>query len=180
VIDRIHVLGASGSGTTTLAAETARRFGHPHLDTDDFYWQPTDPPFQRAREVPERQRLLGAALDARTRFVLSGSLVGWGDLFIPRFQLVVFLFVPHDARMERLRVRERERYGAAIQPGGALHAHHREFMDWAAAYDDAGMDMRSRTRHEAWLAALPVPVLRLEGEITTEEQIARIEAHSFG
>jgi adenylate kinase family enzyme len=176
VIDRIHVLGASGSGTTTLAGAIARRFGHAHLDTDDFYWQPTDPPFQRPREIPERQRLLAAALDLRARFVLSGSLVGWGDLFVPRFELVVFLWIPHEARMARLRARERERYGASIEPGGALHAHHREFMDWAAGYDGGGMDMRSRARHDAWLAALAVPVLRLEGAMTTDEQIAAIEA----
>jgi adenylate kinase family enzyme len=176
VIERIHILGASGSGTTTLAAEIARRFGHAHLDTDDFYWEPTEPPFQRPRAVPERQRRLASALDARARFVLSGSLVGWGDVFVPRFQLVVFLWIPHGARMARLRTRERERYGAAIDPGGALHTHHREFMDWAASYDEGGMDMRSRARHDAWLAELPVPVLRLEGELTTDAQIARIEA----
>ncbi len=176
MIDRIHVLGASGSGTSTLGREVARRFGHAHLDTDDYYWEPTDPPFQRAREVPERQRRLDTALAAHARFVLSGSLFGWGDPFIPRFQLVVFLWIPHDARMARLRVRERERYGAAIEPGGALHAHHREFMDWAAGYDTGGMDMRSRARHDAWLAALLVPVLRLEGERTTEAHIARIAA----
>ena len=176
MIDRIHVLGASGSGTTTLAREIARRFGHAHLDTDDFYWEPTDPPFHRAREEPERRRLLAAALDTRPRFVLSGSLVGWGDVFVARFELVVFLWIPHDARMARLRARERERYGAAIDPGGALHAHHREFMDWAASYDTGGMDMRSRARHDAWLAALALPVLRLEGEMPTDEQIARIEA----
>jgi adenylate kinase family enzyme len=175
VIDRIHVVGASGSGTTTLAAGIARRFGHAHLDTDDFYWEPTDPPFQQPRAIPERQRLLAAALDRSPRFVLSGSLVGWGDLFVPRFELVVFLWIPHEARMARLRVRERERYGAAIEPGGALHAHHREFMDWAASYDEGGLDMRSRARHDAWLAGLGVPVLRLEGEMTTDAQIARIE-----
>ena len=42
---RIHVLGASGSGTSSLAAAIARRHGHRHLDTDDFFWMPTDPPY---------------------------------------------------------------------------------------------------------------------------------------
>jgi hypothetical protein len=34
---RVHVFGASGSGTTSLAAVLAARHGHRHLDTDDFF-----------------------------------------------------------------------------------------------------------------------------------------------
>jgi hypothetical protein len=47
-------LGASGSGSSSLAAAIASRHGHRHLDTDDFYWMPTDPPFQPVRPLPER------------------------------------------------------------------------------------------------------------------------------
>ena len=36
--------------------------------------------------------------------------------------------------------------------------------------------MRSRALHEAWLAGLPGLVLRLEGERSVGEQLARIEA----
>jgi adenylate kinase family enzyme len=42
---RIHILGASGSGTTTLGAALADRLGHPHVDADSLFWLPTDPPF---------------------------------------------------------------------------------------------------------------------------------------
>ncbi len=33
---RLHIFGASGSGTTTLARALAKRCGWLHLDTDDF------------------------------------------------------------------------------------------------------------------------------------------------
>jgi len=133
-IDRIHLFGASGSGTSTLGAALAARFGYTHLDTDTFFWEPTDPPFQRPREVSERRRMLAAALDAHPRWVLTGSLCRWGDIFIPRFELAVFLILPHDLRMARLIEREHQRYGAAaLAPGGALHAKYREFLAWAAA-----------------------------------------------
>lgn len=36
------------------------------------------------------------------------------------------------------------------------------FLDWAATYDTAGEEQRSRAAHEAWLAAVTVPVLRLD------------------
>ena len=169
---RVHITGASGSGTTTLGHALAARFGWRHLDTDEYFWLPTDPPFQQQRPVPERLALLGAAL-AGSGWVLSGAVGAWGDPFIPLFDLVVFLSVPAATRIARLRDRERLRFGeVALAPGGVMHANHTAFMAWAAAYDDGGPDMRSRQRHERWLATLPCPVLRLEGEHSVAVNLA--------
>ena len=70
--------------------------------------------------------------------------------------------------------RERERYGDAIEPGGAMHAHHLEFVEWARKYDTADESMRSLRKHESWMRLLPCPVLRIEGDLTTEQRIARL------
>jgi len=160
---RIHILGASGSGTTTLGRALAAFLGCPHLDTDDYFWLPTDPPCQQARSRMDRQALLGATLARHGGWVLSGSLCGWGDFFVPRFDLVVFCAVPTEVRLARLQARERERYGAdAIAPGGPRRAKYEAFIAWAASYDAGPAVERSRRMHEAWLATLPCPVLRLE------------------
>ncbi len=103
--------------------------------------------------------------------MLSGSLDGWGDPLIPRFERVVFVAVPTEVRMARLAARERARYGAAIDAGGRLHAHHLDFMAYAAAYDTGQFTSvltgRYRARHDAWLAGLPCPVVRLDGVLPT-------------
>ncbi len=159
---RVHIVGASGSGTSTLGRVLAARLGAVDLDTDDFFWVPTDPPFEKIRERAERQALLGAALARESAWVLSGSLCGWGDVFIPRFDLVVFVWLAPEIRMARLRERERERYGAAAAPGEPLHAKSQAFLAWAAGYDEE-LDVPERCRrlHEQWLAALPCPVVRI-------------------
>lgn len=175
-IDTIHITGASGSGQTTLGAALAKRFGHHHFDADNYYWIPTDQPFTTPREIEERRRMLGADLNANPRWVLSGSLVNWGDPFIPLFDLVIFLYVPHNIRIARLRAREMTRYGAeTIAPDGRLHQHHTDFMTWAEKYDTAGDEQRSLILHNRWLASLACPVVRLEGDLTTEERLTRIE-----
>lgn len=177
VPDRIHIVGASGSGTSSLAAELAGRYGHRHLDTDDFYWRRTDPPFREKRPPEERLASLRTTFQEAKRWVLSGSLCGWGDPLIPEFELVVFLLVPTPVRLARLRAREIERYGRqAIAPGGALHEAHVEFLEWAGRYDTGDPEMRSRAMHEAWLAALPCSVVRLEGDVSIVEQRERIWA----
>ena len=109
-------------------------------------------------------------------WVLSGSLCGWGDLLIPQFDLVVFLVVPTEVRLTRLRAREAARYGhEAIAPGGARHGATVEFLDWAGRYDTGDVEMRSRALHEAWIRTLPGPLLRLEGDRAVAEHLARIE-----
>ena len=174
---RIHVVGASGSGTTTLGRALAARLAAAHLDTDDFFWLPTDPPFQTKRPRDARLTLLRSALAESRSWVLSGSLCGWGDSLIPEFQLVVFLAVPTSARLDRLRARELKRYGhEALAPGGKLHESHVAFLAWAARYDDGDPVERSRALHDAWLAALRCPIVRLEGDRPLAAQLALVEA----
>ncbi|MEO3944053.1 AAA family ATPase [Gorillibacterium sp. CAU 1737] len=174
MINRIHLLGASGSGTSTLARELARTYGLRHLDTDDYYWLPTEEPFTQCREVEERQRLLAEDLLAAPKWVLSGSLCGWGDRFIPLFDLVIFLWLPEEIRMTRLREREAGRYGQEVEPNGKRYSAYLKFLEWASHYDGAGVEMRSRALHEEWLMGLPCPVLRLEGDLSMEEKLATI------
>ena len=161
---RIHITGASGTGATTLGRALAQERQCAHFDSDDYYWFPTQPPYREKREPAERLRLLRK--DLGDAWVLSGSLAGWGDPLIPRFTAVVFLWVPKELRLARLRRREERQDIPAPDRD--------EFLAWAAAYDEAGMEMRSRTLHEAWLAALACPVIRLEGDLTTGERLRRV------
>lgn len=172
----IHVLGGSGSGTTTLARNLCKDFGHLHLDTDDYFWEKTDPPFTTIRPVPERLAQLRYKFQDHAKWILSGSLVGWGDVFIPEFDLVVFLTLPHEVRMQRLKDREISRYGLeAISEGGHLHEAHQKFMDWAAQYDTADETMRSLKLHQNWLKQFKVPVVHLSGLLSYPEQLKSIE-----
>lgn len=173
---RIHIVGASSSGTTTLGAALAARLGGAHLDTDNFFWEATDPPFTAKRPEAQRVALMEAALDGASSWVISGSLIGWGDVFVPRFDLVAFLHVPHEVRMARLMARERARYGPEIEPGGAMHAQHLEFLAWAQAYEQPGFPGRSLARHRAWLAGLTCPVVEITGTPSLEESVERVLA----
>jgi adenylate kinase family enzyme len=168
----MHILGASGSGMTALGRALAERLQCPHFDTDDYFWLPTDPPFTHQRARTERQRLLMDDLTAHDSWVVSGSLCGWGDVAIPLFELVVFLSIPPDIRMARLRQREHERCGERILPGGDMYEKSQQFFAWAASYDEGGLDIRSRQMHDHWLRTLPCPILCFEGEYTIEEHLA--------
>ena len=55
---RIHIMGASGAGVTTLGRATANALGISHHDTDDYFWRPTTPPYLEQRSVADRLRLM--------------------------------------------------------------------------------------------------------------------------
>ena len=172
---RIHIFGASGSGTTTLAAALSAHIGCPHFDADQYFWIPTDPPFQQKRERTERVRMLLADMLPHSAWVLSGSICGWDEEITPMFDFAVFLWIPPEVRMSRLKKREIERYGKEVaKPLGIWAPGTAEFLAWAAQYDEAGSGMRSRLLHENWMQTLHCPVLRLEGDITVDERIGKV------
>jgi adenylate kinase family enzyme len=170
---RLHITGASGCGVSSLGTRLAEALQVPQLDTDDFYWQRTDPPFTDKNPIPERIRLLSAAMGAGG-WVISGALEGWGTALIEEADLVVFLTLPRSQRLARLIRRERRLHGARIDPGGDMARIHSAFLDWAAQYDDPGFTGRSRARHEAWLMDLSVPVLRLDAGASLDELVQAV------
>ena len=151
-------MGASGAGTTTLARAMADHWSVPHADADDYFWIPSDPPYVEKRPEAERVALMERLFLPRESWVLSGSMLGWGDEVVARCAAVVFLTLDPAERVRRLEARERARHGGRAVDETAFV----EFLDWARAYDDRGFDGRSRVAHETWLAGLDLPVLRLD------------------
>lgn len=174
---RIHITGASGSGTSTLGLALAETLGIRHLDTDDFFWMPTDPPFTVQREVGARVAMLREEAPSEDGWVLSGSALKWGAEFEPLYDLVVFLTIDPIVHMERIRRREEARYGERIRPGGDMALQSREFMEWAESYDTAGPERRSLVGHEEWLKTVTRPVLRLDSSQPVGELVGDVLRH---
>lgn len=165
---RVLVTGASGAGSTTLAGALARRWCCRHLDSDDFYWTHRDGPHAYRQKVApaERARRLQAAVADDARFVLSGSVMGWGDDIEGVFDLVVFVYTATPVRLKRLAARDRRRRGC-VDP---------EFLDWAAHYDRGGRPGRNLVCHARWLAARSCAVVCVRGEMPPMALIAAVEA----
>lgn len=174
---RIHILGASGSGTSTLGQHLSRRLDIPYFDSDDYYWKKTDPPFVEKNSIVDRHRILLPELKSRESWVLSGSMDSWSEPFVPLFSLVVFLYVPAEVRIERLHKREDQRHGARIRPGGDMHQAHVDFIAWANQYDQGILAGRNIERHKKWLAGLTCPVLEIDGLNPTKKMAETVVDH---
>lgn len=180
----IHLMGAPGAGVTTLGKMLAERLGIPHFDTDDYHWFTADPePYRRRRNPDHRRQLLQADLDASSQWVLSGSLCGWGDVFVSRFTAVIWCLAPAAVRVARIRAREAARYAPErLAPGGDLHGVFVKFLEWAAAYDEPSGRVRTRDFEETWLQThcYHIPVMTLNGEEPPEVAAEKVLAHLGG
>ena len=161
---RILITGASGSGTITLGRALATRLTGVFYDGDDYYWVPTDPPFQRKQDPAIRLSRLLQDLQNVSPAVLAGSILNWGLELEESFSLIVFLTVPAEIRVVRLREREVQRSGR-VDPA---------FLAWAGQYDEGTLQGRSLSKHEKWLAKRSCPVLRIDGDTSTECRLAQV------
>lgn len=171
---RVAVLGASGTGKTTLAEALATHLAIPHFDSDAYYHRPTDPPYREPRPPEERRALLERDLAPHPSWTLSGGALAWTPRPALEPTLLVFLDLPIELRLERLLARERARFGDRLLPGGDMADDHHEFMAWTRGYDDGSAEgTNTRPLHESILRDATCRVLRLVGPMSRETLIER-------
>ena len=127
---KIHITGASGTGTTSLGKELSKIYKIPHFDSDDFLWLPSIPLYEKLRERKDRENLLMSKISTLDSFILSGSNSGWGDCLIPYYDLVIFLSLDTEKRLKRIENREVKRFGKEY----LLTQKYKDFIMWSKEY----------------------------------------------
>jgi adenylate kinase family enzyme len=170
---RIYIFGASGSGTTTLGKQIADDYSLVHVDCDDHYWAPSDPPFSVKREPRERVISMSEAL-GDNGWILTGACHGWGGELIDCTDLIVFVMLPTPLRIERLITRERARFGDRILEGGDMYQIHQAFMEYARGYDNPKFGGRNLATHEQWLNKQTKPICKIANDQSLAESKNRV------
>ena len=148
----ILVCGLNGSGKSTLGRALAAALRLRFLDSEDLYF-----PDGRFDAPRTREEFL-AALDAATRegdFVFASVKGNAVQALHERISLAIWVDVPRETRLQRVRERSFRRFGERMLPGGDLHAAEEKFFAQVASRSDEEM--------RAWAAQLPWPVLRVDG-----------------
>jgi uridine kinase len=156
----ILIMGASGSGQTTLGEALASKLAFTFLDADDFYWLPTTPAYQEKRDMNSKLSLILSAMESKS-VVVAGSIIDWGSALENSFNLVVFLSLDTDIRISRLKVREQQELGFVDD----------EFIAWATEYENPDFYSRNRVKHLNWLASQQAKVVSIDGDLSVEQRM---------
>lgn len=172
---KLHILGASGSGVTTLGQLLAEKLGLKYFDSDDYFWIKTEPPFTHKRCPNERNQLITEDIGETENWILGGSIINWGENLFPDFDLIIFLYLPNKIRIERLKRRELERYGDIIYTDPKRAKQYNDFISWATDYDhNTGLANRTLNAHDTWLAQTKSPVLKIVGNQSLDDKLKLI------
>ena len=94
---------------------------------------------------------------------------------IPMFTLAIRLVTDTEIRIERLKIREKQKFGDRIMPGGDMYANHVEFIVWARKYDTGSVNMRSKAKHDEWQKLLMCKQIVLNGADDLEENFKKVQ-----
>ena len=159
----ICICGLNGSGKTTLGAALAEKFGFKHMDVEDYYFTRTDNPYASARTREEVEELLLEDIKQNPCFVFSAVNGNMNEEINSCYDLVVYLEVPLELRMKRIRQRAYEKFGDRVLPGGDMYEQEEKFFAFAKK--------RTPEKIEEWLQTLTCRVVKLDGSKLVDDNI---------
>ena len=162
----IVVFGANGCGKTTLGRELARKLNIKHLDIEDYYFEESEIPYSKPRSKDTVIELMLVDIEKCDSFVLSAVTGDYGDKISSMYKLGVFLSVPIDIRLERVKHRSLEQYGERVLAGGDMYEQEQCFLEFVRT--------RNRSIIDEWLKTLTCPILHLDGTKAISENLQLI------
>ena len=164
----ICVCGLNGSGKTTLADALAKELNFKHMDIEQYYFTSTDNPYASSRTREEVERLLLEDIKQTSCFVFSAVNGDMTPEINENYALVIYLDVPLDIRMKRIRQRAIAKFGNRVLLGGDMYEQEEKFFAYA--------EKRTPEKIEDWLKTLSYKVIRLDGTKPVQENVEFIKA----
>lgn len=162
----IIVFGANGSGKTTLGRELAYILDYKHIDHENYAFEQSDIPYTVPRLHKKCVELMLADIEKSKGFVLSAVTGDFGNEIESLYALAVYIVAPKELRIERVKQRNIERFGARIREGGDMYERQKGFEEFVAT--------RPLPKIEQWTKALTCPVIRIDGTIDWRENAKMI------
>ena len=159
---KIQVIGAAGTGKSTLCKYISEKTGVYWIDTDKYLWKDSD--FTENYPVEERLRMYNYDISNHQDYVVSGSIHSWHAKGFNDRELLVLLMLDEEIRMKRLYNREFSRFGERMLPGGDHYQLTCEFLDWCRTYLTADENaLNSLACHALRLSEASCKTLILDG-----------------
>lgn len=159
---KIQLIGASGTGKSTLGRYIADKEQIKWIDTDRYIWK--DETFSENYPIDQRLKMYDNDREKFDQFIVSGSVFAWNPTGFTDRDLLVFLSLDDEKRFQRLIKREIERAGEASLWLDEYENQTNDFLNWCKTYYTAKnpSDIGTLAEHNHQIAQSNCPVLRLD------------------
>lgn len=161
----IIICGLNGAGKSTLGRALAKELKFYFIDNEDLFFSKKDPQYMYAspRSREEAGKLLFKEIKAHENFIFASVKGDYGEDIYPFFQYAVWIDVPRDIRIQRVKNRSFQKFGSRMLPGGDLYEAEEKFLSLVKS--------RAENTVEEWIRSLSCPIIRIDGTKPIEENI---------
>ncbi len=140
-MERIVIIGNSGSGKSYLARRLSDYFGYPLVHLDALFWEPGGFNRKRPKDVVYAEI---ATLAQRKNWIVEGVFGELAEMFMVNADQLIWLDLDQAACLTSLRQRGSESSEQLDQ--ASAEANFQKLLTWAAAYWQRD-DLRSQLGH---------------------------------
>lgn len=98
-INRIYIVGASGTGKSTLAAQLSKQLGIPHFDLDDVRY----PPITNKKQSYEERLPEVSKITKKDKWIVEGIYTNtWVNELLEEADQIIWLDIPLSVTLPRL------------------------------------------------------------------------------
>ncbi|WP_031542082.1 AAA family ATPase [Mesoplasma photuris] len=166
---KIQIIGAAGVGKTTLGKYISEKENIKFIDTDHYLW--TDETFKFNREISERISLYNQDTIDNCSYVVAGSVYSWKKDGFNNRDILVFLFLDDQKRINRIIDREIARNGLSGLKIDENGQYTNEFIEWTKLYNKINDETSPGVyaEHMKQLRESKSKTIKLSGELSPEE-----------
>jgi adenylate kinase family enzyme len=129
-MDKVIIVGNSGSGKTWLGMRAAAVLGIPHVQLDAVFWEPGG--FNRKRRISDVEACLGK-IQASPSWLAEGVFGHLADALVPFADTLVYVDLSWEECRKNLESRGSES-SAQLDPESA-ERNFRSLLEWASCYE---------------------------------------------
>lgn len=161
----IQICGLNGCGKSTLGKALAEKTGFHFIDNENLYFPRTsiNEPYQKPKSRKEVETNLLKEIQEHNNFIFTAVKGDYGENIVSMYKYVIAMNVPKEIRIQRIRERSFQKFGAEMLLGGILYQYEEDFFKMA--------ELRQDNYVENWLNTLKCPIIRIDGTKSIDENV---------
>lgn len=162
-MSKIVICGLNGSGKSTLGKVLAKKINYLHKDIEDYYFNDDSDYKYNKDKTKDKQTVIKSIeedFEKYSNIVFTACKGEYGNIN-EKYDLAIYLKVPKEERIKRVKERSYKQFKDRILPDGDLYLQEKKFWDYVINRDENEII--------EWFDKLPCEKIILDGTKTTEE-----------